>query len=90
MATDTYIGRWKFSGSPATVEVYCLGLRGIDFNLPLFKIGRKRHKVTFQCGASYIRVPIGHEYRSVVGKSGSFTFAALGQIGGEGVIQGRG
>jgi hypothetical protein len=55
----------------------CLGLGGIDFNLSLFEIRRKSHKVTLQYGANYIRVPIGHEYQSVVGKSGGFTSVAL-------------
>jgi hypothetical protein len=77
-----------FSWSPATGEVYCLGLGGIDFNLSLFERGRKSYMVTLQCGANCVRV--GHEYRSVVGKSGSFTFVALGRISGEEVIQERG
>jgi hypothetical protein len=67
-------------------EVYCLGIGGIDFTLPSFEIGRKSHKETLQCGANYIRVSIGHEYSSVVGKIGSFTFNALGRISGEEVI----
>jgi hypothetical protein len=59
-------------------EVYCLGLISIDFNLSLFEIRRKSHKVTLQCSANYIRIPIGHEYRSVIGSgSGSFTFVDL-------------
>jgi hypothetical protein len=79
-----------FSWSPATGEVYCMGLGGIDFNLSLFERGRKSYKLTLQWGANCVRVPIGHEYRSVVGKSGSFTLVALGRISGEEVIQERG
>jgi hypothetical protein len=49
MANDANIGRWKFYRSPATGEVYCLGLGGIDFPLPLFEKGRKSHKETLRC-----------------------------------------
>jgi hypothetical protein len=40
MATDTNIGRRKFSRSPAMGEVYCLGLGDIDFYLPSKNVER--------------------------------------------------
>jgi hypothetical protein len=82
MVNNADIGRWKFFRSPAKGEVYYLGLGDIDVNLPLFEIDRKSHKVTLQCGTNYI----GHEYRSVVGESGSFRFVDLERISGEVVI----
>jgi hypothetical protein len=60
LVIDAYIGTWKFSWSPTTGEIHCLGLRLIDFNLPLFWIGRKR-----RIGVNHIRVFIVHEYCSV-------------------------
>jgi hypothetical protein len=42
----------KLDGNPTMDELHCQRLGRFDFNLPLFEIGKKSHKVTWQCGGN--------------------------------------